>query len=280
MLTIDEVIKKGRIQLFWIPISMLFGLIALMVLAVSLINNGTIWIPICGFGGFFLAVFTPLLYTAFMLPRWRIWAFSNVRNVHELKQTAILRRIYPKDKSFFWRLEIKSAAQKQAIQEIEKRFEIPDIFEDDPSIPYQTAYYYPKVESWTYIALAIGALILAVFMFGSKDNGMFFIGLLAVVGGSFLGWTGYKRLMSTDAPLMISEDGISMESNGFHDWKDISNEQVYYVSAGKASYYGLSYEVNGTRIAMSLKELTGLSSYKVDHVLRVYRGRYQKRIAK
>jgi hypothetical protein len=270
--TVDEAIKKGRIQLFWVPVFILLGSLAITMIPLCSLEDGTIWIPICGFSGFGLAVTLPFLYCGIMLPRWRIWAFTNVRNVHELKQTARLRQIYPKDKSFLWRLEIKNAEQKRLISELEQKFDLPDIFEDDYTIPYETAYAYSKIETLFVLLFTVGAAVGTVVFLLQREV---YIGLLMLACSLIFGYATYKRYRTPGPLLVISNDGITTKDNGFHPWREIQNEQVFYVSAGKASYYGLSYEVNGGTIKMSLKELTGLSSYKVDHVLRTYRGRFQ-----
>ena len=271
-ISVDAAMKKGRRQLFFIPLAFMFGLIISSTLIICTMQDGSNWIPICGFGGFFLAFTLPFVYYSLMLPRWRIWAFCNVRNVHELKHRAILGQILPKDKSFLWRLEIKTACQKEQIKELEQRFNIPDAFIDDPTIPYETAYNYSKAENAFYLLLTIATMSAGVVFLAQRQ---LYIGLLMLVSTLIFGPMTYKRLKTTTPPLIISNDGITTIENGFHAWREIANEQIFFVSAGNASYYGLSYDVANTTIKYSLKELTGLSSYKIDHVLRTYRGRYE-----
>jgi hypothetical protein len=210
-----------------------------------------------------------------MFPRWQIWAFSNVRNVHELKQRAILRQIYPKDNSFTWRLIITSAEQKQQILELEHKFALPDVFADDYSIPFETSYSYSKIENLIYLLVTVVMTVAGtVFLI----QGAFLFSGVLLLGGCSFGFMTYKRMSVIGPVLTLSKDGITTKESGFHRWQDIKNEQLFWVSAGQASYFGLSFEVNGELIKMSLKELTGLSSHKIDHVLRTYRGRYEARL--
>jgi hypothetical protein len=275
MVTVDAAIKKGRAQLLWTPFLVLVGSMGLFMALFFYLNSGDIiWVNVvCTFAVLFLPIAITLYYYSLMLPRWRIWAFSNVRNVHELKQRAILMQIYPGEKSFMWRLEIKSHAQKNILKHLEEKFQQPDIFEEDYSIPYQTTYSYPKAETVFLPFIAIGNLAIAVFAFYDRE---WLLGTVTLCGGLVVSRVAYKRIKARGPQLIISNEGITTQKHGFHAWRDIRNEQIFFVSAGHASYHGLSYEMNGETIKMSLKELTGLRSYKVDHVLRTYRGRYQR----
>ena len=270
--TVDEAIKRGRRLLFFTPLVIAFIILWTMIGSIYLLKDGSIWIPVLGFSSIALAPLAAALYYFKALPAWRIWAFTNVRNVHELKQRAILGQIYPKDNSFLWRMEIKNAAQKEAIEELQKRFDQPDIFNDDQAIPSETSYSYSKAETYLLLLLALVSLTAAVIWLPQGDK---LVGGIALAGSIMFGVAFYKRFKNSGPQLTLSNEGITTKKYGFHPWKDVANEQVFYVSAGKASYYGLSYDANGEAIKISLRDLTGLSSYKVDHVLRTYRGRYE-----
>jgi hypothetical protein len=277
MVSVDEALKKGRWLLFWVPLIILFGSTGLFVGAFLYLTTGdVIWVNIvCTIAILSLPAFICFLYFFFMLPRWRIWAFSNVRNVHELKQRAILRQIYPKDESFVWRLVIMNAEQKQQIDDLQRRFDVPDEFVDDPSIPSETTYSYSPILSFFYLLSSAASLSLTVIFLFNKE---LLVSLLLLVSTFVFVRMTYQRYKLNGEPLLkISIDGITTIDNGFFPWKDIENEHVFFVSAGQASYYGVSFEVHGQKITKSMKEITGLSTYKIDHVLRTYRGRYQSR---
>jgi hypothetical protein len=274
--TVDEAIKKGRWQLLWMLIIILFGTMGLFAFVLLHFNSGDIiWVNAVGTVlVFILPALLATSYYFFMLPRWRIWAFTQVRNVHELKQRAILGKIYPKENSYVWRLEIKTAEQKQQILELEQKFALPDVFVDDYNLPFETSYAYSKVQNVFYLLFTSAAAFGGIAFLVQRE---FLPGIMLLLCGGVFGYMTYKRMSTTGPVLTISNDGITTLKNGFHSWAGIKNEQIFYVRAGKASYYGLSFEINGELIKMSLKELTGLSSYKIDHVLRTYRGRYEAR---
>jgi len=273
--TVDAAIRKGRWLLFWMPVLILLGGVGLFsCIFLGLMAGDIIWVNVV------VTVVTlivppvlSIIYYLLMLPRWRIWAFSNVRNVHELKSCAVLAQFYPKDGSFLWRLEIVSAGQKQQIEEIAYKFGKPDVFIDDPDIPFETVYSYSPVLSFAYLLFTLVSIAVTITFIAEAE---WLIAGILFASGIFISSMTYKRYRLHGKPLLvISNEGISTIDKGFYAWKDIANEKVYYVSAGNASHYGVSFEAHGEKIAMSMKEITGLSSYRIDHVLRTYRGRYE-----
>jgi len=70
-----------------------------------------------------LAVIVPWVYWSFMITKWRIWAFENVRDVHELKSRAIAEKLIWPDGSIFEKTEIRTSQDRERLMLIEKRFE-------------------------------------------------------------------------------------------------------------------------------------------------------------
>ena len=79
---------------------------------------------------FILIVFTGIisafLYSLFIVPKWKIWAFGNVRNVHELKTKAISKKIISTEMDWMSRNEFFFGSDKQKWEEIQKKFLFPD----------------------------------------------------------------------------------------------------------------------------------------------------------
>jgi hypothetical protein len=272
-ITVDAAIKRGQWLLFWCPMLVLLGTTGLLVFVFLYLMAGDVWWinALCTALIFLLPGALSLYLCFLMAPRWRIWALSNVRNVHELKQRALLSKLYPREDSFMWRFEIINEEQKRQLEELEQKFSRQDIFVDDFNIPFETSYAYSKVENVLYLLFTMGAAFLVVAFLWRRE---YLLSIPLLLGGIAFGKMAYTRMSKAGPVLRISNDGITTIENGFHPWRDISNEQIFWVSAGQASYYGISFEINGQLVKMSLKELTGLSSWKIDHVLRTCRGRY------
>jgi hypothetical protein len=79
----------------------------------NIINGGIVVI-------FFLFEFVfAWLIWLFMITKWRIWAFQNVRNVHELKKRAIIEILIWEVGNFFEKTEIRSNHDKIKLKQLE-----------------------------------------------------------------------------------------------------------------------------------------------------------------
>jgi hypothetical protein len=111
MITVDRAIKRGQ-RIMNIPVFILlmgtmcggFYLIAIKILP-------TWMIPVFIFG----SAIPAWIYWSFAITKWRIWAFSNVDNVHELKQQAIESSLIWPDGSFFEKTEIRTKKERQLL---------------------------------------------------------------------------------------------------------------------------------------------------------------------
>jgi|GEM_PF-4295617 len=74
------------------------------------------------------------IYNKIAMERWRIWAFTNVRNVHELRNAAIQYMFVPESKLHF-SVEFPSASFKQKWKALQYRFDTPDEILEDITLP-------------------------------------------------------------------------------------------------------------------------------------------------
>lgn len=107
--SVDEAISKGHKVVNFPVMAINAGVVALTVyLGVQKL------IPIWGyFIGLILGFVLSWLWWSFKIAKWRVWAFENVRNVHELKKRAIQERLIWPDGHFFEKTEIWSAADRE-----------------------------------------------------------------------------------------------------------------------------------------------------------------------
>lgn len=273
--TVKEALRKGKLHLMYIPVFLLFFFIGLYGFGLYLLDQNEVdetWVMIVfGFGGIILVLFLPFIYYYIKLPRWRIWAYTNVRNVHELKRKAILARILYEDDSFYMRFEIKSAEQKEQLRLLQQKFERPDEFIDDPLLPFETVYEYGKAAkvgfafAGLFFCMGLVVLYLGVYSGGAIAT------VFSLILGIFIA-RRYNKMKG--ATLTFSNEGVNTYDKGFHSWKDIRNEKVHPVGSGKNTVYYFSYDVSGETINISLAEFSA-NPKKADHAIRVYRGRFE-----
>jgi hypothetical protein len=129
----------------------MFGIIllALYLGSLNVFPAWTIAFPIVG------CVLLPWLYWSFMITKWRIWAFENVRNVHELKKKAIEGKLIWKDGSFWGKTEIKMPADRDKLKMLETKFNQADIYTDDFTVPVETIVIYAKNKIYVELGVAV-----------------------------------------------------------------------------------------------------------------------------
>ncbi|WP_256867389.1 hypothetical protein [Winogradskyella forsetii] len=106
--TVDKAIKRGHLI---VNVPVFIAIIGCPALSLYLSKQNLIpgWgIGIAFFIGFVLAWFI----WSFMITKWRIWAFDNVRNVHELKKRAIREKLIWNEGSIFEKTEIRRSEDK------------------------------------------------------------------------------------------------------------------------------------------------------------------------
>lgn len=270
--TVEQALKKGKWQLIYMTVLLLLVTMGAVWLGVFLLPDYDGWligVAYCIFALLAICI-VPGLYYYTMLPRWRIWAFTNVRNVHELKQRAILARILYEDNSLSTRLQIMNERQREQLRQLQHKFEQPDEFVDDLTVLFETVYTSEKSLK-TGLILPFVFLIAGGVMFYLEEYGTAIMCVCVATFVCFLHFRAVGRLKG--ATLTLSNDGITTKNAGFHPWQVIEEEKILVIG-GDSTTFLLAYNVAGEKIQIFLSDYTAPPK-DVDHLLRVYRGRYE-----
>lgn len=238
-ITVDKAIAKGHLVVN-VPVFIL--IIGCPTLAVWLSRKAII--PNWGIGvAFFIGFILAWLVWSFMITKWRLWAFHNVRNVHQLKKRAIEEKLIWNDGNIFERTEIRTRKDKKKLDILEKKFEIEDIFLEDISIPAKTEIRYSKLMSITNIITAI--LISSVGIYLLIDKSLF-IGSVALCIGVYIVFNNYKKILNREPQIIIDSKGIITKTAGFKSWLKIKDEDVILEGYGKSErcYFVYFYNKN------------------------------------
>ena len=101
-ISVDKAINRGHLI---VNVPVFVSIIGCPALALYLSRQNLI--PDWGIGIAFLIGFVlAWLIWSFMITKWRIWAFENVRNVHELKKRAIQEKLIWNEGNIFEKTEI------------------------------------------------------------------------------------------------------------------------------------------------------------------------------
>ena len=125
--SVDEAIARGK-RILNYPIAIIQLTIILTCIGLMSFYNPPNWVLLTGALSTFVI---PWIYWSFMITKWRIWAFENVRNVHELKQLAIKEKLIWPDGSVFEKTEIRTSAEKEKLNALQSKFKENDVFIDD-----------------------------------------------------------------------------------------------------------------------------------------------------
>ncbi len=109
IVTVNKAITRGHRMVNYPVFVIMIGTLSVSFFLGSQ-GSFPLWIFPLGFG---LAFGLAWLYWSIMITKWRIWAFENVRNVHELKKRAIQEKLIWPDGSVFEKTEIRSSATKE-----------------------------------------------------------------------------------------------------------------------------------------------------------------------
>lgn len=268
-ITVSEAISKGKIKLVYLPLFLILVFIGVGVYlkTIELIED---WMmAVFAIGGFLLA----WLAWSYFVVEWKIWAFENVRNVHELKRKAIQNNLIWKDDSWFNKTEIINYEQKQKLKLLERKFLEKDVYHDDITVPKETLIHYSKAA--IAFGIVFGVLFLSVGVYVLMENSkdyyyLFFLGL-----GLYFFYTSIPKLINNQPQISINSKGIQFYKSSLMEWEFIDNEYVDMRRSGKHVNYYLVFNYRNNHQEYHIDELA-ITPEKLEQLMRVYRVRFEK----
>lgn len=268
-ITVDKAINRGHL-IVNIPVFItMMGVPALAIYLanINIISNWGILI------GFILGFSLAWLVWSFMITKWRIWAFENVRNVHELKKRAIDEKLIWNDRNIFEKSEIRSSFENQKLKELERKFENDDVFKEDFSVPTSTTIYYSKATNLIEMAIMLLCFGVGIYLLLTSDS--YIIGTIFTIIGGYFAYQEYKQATNTEPQIIIDSKGIKTINIEFIAWTEIKNEEVIYEISGKSSKSYLSFDYkNGSEYI--LIDDFDITPKKLENILKTYRIRNNK----
>ena len=142
--TVSEAIRKGQTTINLPSGLIFFGFVVIGVVFSVQYQNFAGWIIA---GSLILGLLLCLLYWCAKITTWKIWAYENVDHIHELQQKAVDSKLIYPDGSFWDKLAIASAEDKQRLAAAQGRFKQNDVFTDDVMVPTESLIYFSKQTS-------------------------------------------------------------------------------------------------------------------------------------
>lgn len=273
--SVGEALKRGQLMIN-VPITGFMFLCIGLTIYLS-INYAIYWfIPI----GFLLAFVLSWFYWSIMITKWRLWAFSNVRNVHELRQRAVEGKLIWQEGSIYEKTEIRSKKEREKWKNLQSKFDKTDIFYDDFTVGQETEVFVARDNKYlvililSFYTLIAGYLITTMILYGI--NIVIFILSLVFISIALIphikAFLKLKKI-DTQAKITLNSRGIKTISTEFYEWKDVKNEDVIMEDFGNDAYFYLVYDFPSGSEYLSISEYD-ISPKKLKKLLKIYRGRY------
>ena len=268
-ISVSKAINRGHL-IVNIPVFIsMFGIpsLAFYLSHKNLIPNWGIGISII------LGFIVAWLVWSFMITKWRIWAFENVRNVHELKKRAISEKLIWNDGKIFEKTEIRSSKQKRKLKTLEKKFEKKDGFKEDFSVPKSKNIYYSKTSNLIQMFIMLACSILGVYLI--LDSESYLIGSLFIIIGTYYAFKHFKKSTITEPQIIINDKGIETINVNFKNWNEVKNEEIIFINNGKNSNAYLNFEFKGGFESLEIDDFD-ITPKEMENLLRTYRIRNNK----
>lgn len=269
-ISVDTAIEKAKRTILYPSLGILIGIpLILCILAeLDIIQS---WLVLIGF---ICSTLISILFWSFTITNWKIWAYENVRNLHELKRRAIQEKLTYEDDSFYLKLEFKSQRQKEKLKYLEKRFENKDLFSDDNEIPTETIISFSKNGRSLIMYSGLGSLALISLTLSILFN---IYGIILSILFVLFIYLFTKNKIKAQWQITLNENGIQTLNTNFYEWNKVKNEIVTEEGSSKYREYYLTYE-HPTGIEKLRIDITEISNIRLEKLMRIYRGRYENKI--
>lgn len=271
-ISVNKAIKRGHLI---VNIPVFICIIGIPALSFYLSNQNLI--PKWGIGiGFVLGFVIAWLVWSFMVTKWRIWAFENVRNVHELKKRAIQEKLIWNDGNIFEKTEIRNSEDKSRLKKLEKKFEHEDEYREDHSLPLKMEIHYSK--AYNYVELGVSILIIGVgiYFFTKADIKQYILGAIISGIGLYSTIKEFRKALDTKPKIIIDSRGIQTKNVEFKNWSSIKSEEVIQEGYGKSAKSYLIYFYDEEEFEKIQIDSLNVTHRELENIIRTYRIRNNK----
>lgn len=271
-ISVNKAINRGHLI---VNIPVFICIIGIPALSFYLSNQNLI--PKWGIGiGFVLGFVIAWLVWSFMVTKWRIWAFENVRNVHELKKRAIQEKLIWNDGNIFEKTEIRNSEDKSRLKKLEKKFEQEDEYREDHSLPLKMEIHYSK--AYNYVELGVSILIIGVgiYFFTKADIKQYILGAIISGIGLYSTIKEFRKALDTKPKIIIDSRGIQTKNVEFKNWSSIKSEEVIQEGYGKSAKSYLIYFYDEEEFEKIEIDSLNVTHRELENIIRTYRIRNNK----
>ncbi len=290
LISVNEAIAKGRQMLLLPRILMVAGLFFfLFVLAMVFIavtqgppQTVKVWSIVAGVAVVFGLLFfwLPYWFWSKRTTQWKLWAFDNVDNVHELKIMATAANLCPVYGSVMDKLQFQTASERQRWRDLQDRFTFPEVFRDDPAVPAITEIRYSKfhmVVNFLFGAALVVTGIVILFLTFKNDSptSLKLVGALLTIAPLYMMFISIKRMFSTRPVITMTNTSLITQLTGPLEWDLVYDQHVRRINRGRNTIrYLLTFRYPGGTAEVDVTELA-ITKVQLERLMRVYKHRYE-----
>lgn len=264
--SVDKALAKGKWLCIVLPLLSLLVPLAGSFYFLAITKSG--WFV---GAGFLVGLILSFICWGFTVVHWKIWAYTNVRNLHELKKRAINDKLIHPDGSFFNRFEIMSTSQRQTLATLERRFSEPDVYSDDAAVAPATYLYISTRKIYEQIGLSVLCFAAAPYIFFSSDKTKEkFVAAVVLFAGFLFVYYAIKLYRTKKPQLILDEEGIRVPETGLMPWDEIYDDNI--VLENKEHVFKFYH--NGNRVEVNIENLK-IKEKELRHLINVYKARHR-----
>lgn len=227
--TIQEAIRMGRARI-WLPLRAMFIITAAIAILLLIAGYGWVSLLIIVAG-----ICCMVWHAGKKRIEWRLWAYQNVADIHQLQRSAELAAILKLHS--YNKTGATKGKQADELKKLIARFDEEQVFEDDVSVPQETVIRPSSIFSDSQM------------LFKLNDEG------ITSGNGEFVPWSDVQneRIASVTYSAMSPRTGGEISAGGKRFFR-------YECSLGRMEYPMSSLDIE---------------TWKLDLLLYIYRGRYE-----
>ncbi len=216
------------------------------------------------------------LVWSFMITKWRIWAFENVRNVHELKKRAIEEKLIWNDGNIFEKTEIRSLEDKEELKKLEKKFDKEDVYREDYSLPPKTIIKYSKSLGLFELIISILIIGVGIYFVTKGTNKSYVLGGVMGLIGIYSSIKELRKFLNNKPQIIIDNKGIETITAEFKNWSNIESEEVIQEGYRKSAKSYLTYWYDEEIFEKIEIDQLDITHQQLENIIRTYRIRNNK----
>lgn len=267
--SVDKALTRGKWLCNVLPILCLLMPFAASFYLLAITKSG--WFVAAGF---LVGLVLSFICWGFTVVYWKIWAYSNVRNLHELKKRAITDKIIHRDGSFSNRFEIINATQRQTLAALERRFSQPDLYSNDTGVPPATYIYISAYKIYEKIGIAAILLGASPYIYFYSENVKHKpVAYFTLPLGLLFIYQAIKMYRNKKPQLILDEEGIRIPDKGLMQWRGIYNDNI--ITENKEPVLTFFYQGNSIEIEI---ENLRIKEKELRHLIHVYKARHENTV--